>query len=157
MISTETPEPISIGGVIQTGFDPQNPVPFHKHTGLDSPKIDFNDLLNKPTSSSSDFISGTLTTTNAESNSVQFDTLGDGNTHLAIAYVSAQNDDDTYSGSFIRVVNMKNGVIVDQQQDAFTQKDRERWDVLFEGDELVVQGEIYQTITWTYKLLIVGP
>ena len=155
MISTETPEPISIGGVIQTGFDPQNPVPFHRHTGLDSPKIDFNDLLNQPSSSSSDFISGTLTTTNAASASVEIDAFGDGDTHLVIVYVTAQNDDNSYSGSFIRVVNMKNGVIVDQAQDSFTQKDRPGWDVYVEGAELVVQGEIFQTITWTYKVFIV--
>ena len=48
MTPIDTPQPISYGGEIQQGFDPQNPAFYHRHTGLDSPKIDFNDLLNKP-------------------------------------------------------------------------------------------------------------
>lgn len=38
-------QPISYGGEVQRGFDPQNPVAYHKHTGLDSPKLDATDVM----------------------------------------------------------------------------------------------------------------
>lgn len=37
-------QPISYGSEVQKGFDPQNPVAYHKHTGLDSPKLDIGDV-----------------------------------------------------------------------------------------------------------------
>jgi|GEM_PF-3952167 len=76
MIPADIPQPISVGGEIQAGFDPQNPAPYHRHTGLDSPKIDFNDLLNKPAGSpkAATFVIGP----SSNSDSASYDYVTDG-------------------------------------------------------------------------------
>lgn len=151
------PNPINPISTVGLEGDPQAPVSYHTHNGIDSPLINPNAGANLLGGE----ITGTLLTSDDVPKTFLITSLDAGQScYLFTKMVASDFSDNKFAG-FVLGVTFKNNAgtisIIDQIQDMYTMRDETSWDCSYTNSGtniyLQVQGKLAQTIKWSFSIL----
>jgi hypothetical protein len=146
--------PISDASMAQ---NPQAPVSYHTHNGIDSPLLSTN---SSNTNINNGEITGTVTTTDGNPKLLSIYALPKDKAAYFMTKIEAVDVKDELFAGFVLGATFRNNAgdisLIGQVQDMYTMRD-DNWDcdytAIAGAINLQVQGKANQTIVWNYSIL----
>ncbi len=134
-------QPISTSGM---GQNPQSPIDYHTHNGIDSPLLaPTSTMLIDGNGGGTEDIFGQLTTTDAIPQTFFLTKLSPSESAILVSRTSCKDQANNLFGGFIRNATYKNNAgvvsVIDQIEDSYTMRNVSSWNV----DYFVVANQIF--------------